>query len=80
MYNYLKVNKAGKTTYFSTNVLFGVQSAINDDDSLTGMYYDYLLISPYLVKENPIFETKIENSITYYYDTSVYYDKLLKGN
>ena len=53
MYNYLKVNKEGKTTYFSTNVLFGVQSCINDDYSLTGMYYDKLLVSPYLVKENP---------------------------
>lgn len=53
MYNYLKVNKEGKTTYFSTNVLFGVQSCINDDFSLTGMYYDKLLVSPYLVKENP---------------------------
>ena len=53
MYNYLKVNKVGKTTYFSTNALFGVQSCINDDLSLTGMYYDNLLISPYLVKENP---------------------------
>ena len=53
MYNYLKINKQGKTTYFSTNVLFGVQSCINDDYSLTGMYYDKLLVSPYLVKENP---------------------------
>ena len=53
MYNYLKVDKVGKTTYFSTNALYGVQSCINDDYSLTGMYYDYLLISPYLVKENP---------------------------
>ena len=53
MYNYLKVDKVGKTTYFSTNVLFGVQSAINDDYSLTGMYYDNLLVSRYLVKENP---------------------------
>ena len=53
MYNYLKVDKVGKTTYFSTNVLFGVQSCMNDDYSLTGMYYDNLLISPYLVKEQP---------------------------
>ena len=53
MYNYLKINKEGKTTYFSTNVLFGIQSCINDDFSLTGMYYDKLLISPYLVKEKP---------------------------
>ena len=53
MYNYLKVDKVGKTTYFSTNVLYGVQSCINDDYSLTGMYYDNLLISRYVVKDNP---------------------------
>ncbi len=53
MYNYLKVDKVGKTTYFSTNALFGVQSCINDDYSLTGMYYDNLLVSRYLVKEQP---------------------------
>lgn len=53
IYNYLKVDKDGKQYSFSTNVLFGVQSCINEDDTLTGMYYDYLLISPYLVKGNP---------------------------
>lgn len=53
MYNYLKVDKIGKTKYFATNALFSVQSCINDDFSLTGMYYDQLLIAPYLVKENP---------------------------
>ena len=53
IYNYLKIDKNGKQYSFSTNVLFGVQSTINEDDSLTGMYYDYLLISPFLVKENP---------------------------
>ena len=53
MYNYLKVSREGKKMLFSTNVLFGVQSCMNDDYSLTGMYYDALLVSPYLVKENP---------------------------
>ena len=53
IYNYLKVDKSGNQYSFSTNVLFGIQSAINEDDSLTNMYYDYLLISPFLVKENP---------------------------
>ena len=53
MYNYLKVDKVGDTTYFSTNVLYGVQSCIKDDYSLTGMYYDNLLVSRYMVKENP---------------------------
>ena len=52
-YNYLKVDREGQMTLLSTNILFGTQSAINDDYSLTGMYYDYLLTSPYLVKENP---------------------------
>ncbi|MCH5171937.1 MAG: fused MFS/spermidine synthase [Erysipelotrichales bacterium] len=53
IYNYLKVDKIGNQYSFSTNVLFGIQSAINEDDSLTDMYYDYLLVSPFLVKENP---------------------------
>ena len=53
IYNYLKVDKNGRQYSFSTNVLFGVQSTINEDDTLTNMYYDYLLISPFLVKENP---------------------------
>ena len=52
MYNYLRVYRDGKTNYFSTNALFGVQSCINDDNSLTDMYYDYLLVSPYIV-DNP---------------------------
>ena len=53
-YNYLRVDRDenGLTT-LSTNILFGVQSAIYDDFSLTGMYYDYLLPSIDLVKENP---------------------------
>lgn len=52
-YNYLKVYRQDNATYLSTNILFGVQSMIKDDDSLTGMYYDYLLSSKYLVKDNP---------------------------
>ena len=53
IYNYLKVDKDGDRYSFSTNVLFGVQSTIFEDDSLTNMYYDYLLISPFLVNPNP---------------------------
>lgn len=52
-YNFLKVYRENNATYLSTNILFGVQSMIRDNDSLTGMYYDYLLSSKYLVKENP---------------------------
>nr|MCR5741232.1 fused MFS/spermidine synthase [Gammaproteobacteria bacterium] len=48
MYNYLKVEETDKAYYFSTNVLFGVQSMMRKDYSLTGMYYDYALASPYM--------------------------------
>ena len=55
MYNYLYVYKSGKTTYFSTNVLFSVESVMNDDYSLPGGYYDYCLATPYMAK---IYEKK----------------------
>ncbi len=48
MYNYLYVYKAGRTTYFSTNVLFSVESVMNDDYTLPGGYYDYSLASAYM--------------------------------
>ncbi len=32
----------------STNVLFGVQSILKKDNSLTGMYYDYALAAPFM--------------------------------
>ena len=34
----------------STNVLFGVQSIMKKDDSLTGMYYDYALAAPIMAE------------------------------
>lgn len=48
IYNYLQVNETERSLYFSTNVLFGVQSMMNKDGSLTGMYYDYCLAAPYM--------------------------------
>lgn len=48
MYNYLQVNEDDEAIYFSTNVMFGVQSMIKKDKSLTGMYYDYCLASTYM--------------------------------
>lgn len=48
MYNYLQVKEDNKAYYFSTNVLFTVQSMIKKDLSLTGMYYDYCLAAPYM--------------------------------
>ena len=45
VYNYLQVKETDTSVILSTNVLFGVQSIMMKDDSLTGMYYDYALAS-----------------------------------
>ncbi len=46
IYNYLQVKENDNSVILSTNVLFGVQSILKKDDSLTGMYYDYALAAP----------------------------------
>lgn len=46
VYNYLQVKETKESVILSTNVLFGVQSIMKKDDSLTGMYYDYALAAP----------------------------------
>lgn len=48
IYNYLQVKEDKNAYYFSTNVLFSVQSMIKKDMSLTGMYYDYCLSAAYM--------------------------------
>ncbi len=48
VYNYLQVKEDDSSVILSTNVLFGVQSILKKDQSLTGMYYDYALAAPYL--------------------------------
>lgn len=48
IYNYLQVKETEDSVILSTNVLFGVQSIMKKDDSLTGMYYDYALAAPVL--------------------------------
>ncbi|MBP2632528.1 MAG: hypothetical protein H6Q70_3156 [Firmicutes bacterium] len=56
IYNYLQVKETENSVILSTNVLFGVQSIMKKDDSLTGMYYDYALAGPVMsgiaTKEN----------------------------
>ena len=56
VYNYLQVKENADTVILSTNVLFGVQSVLVKDGTLTGMYYDYALAAPYMAgikeKEN----------------------------
>lgn len=46
IYNYLQVKDTGNSVILSTNVLFGVQSIMMKEDSLTGMYYDYAMAAP----------------------------------
>ena len=48
VYNYLQVKETDNQVILSTNVLFGVQSILIKDGSLTGMYYDYALAAPYM--------------------------------
>lgn len=51
IYNYLQVKENGRRVQLSTNVLFGVQSVYEKQDTLTGMYYDYALAAPLMVNE-----------------------------
>lgn len=46
IYNYLQVKDGEEEVILSTNVLFGVQSILKKDESLTGMYYDYAMAAP----------------------------------
>lgn len=46
IYNYLQVKETSRDVILSTNVLFGVQSIMIKDESLTGMYYDYAMAGP----------------------------------
>ena len=46
VYNYLQVYDDDRAIYFSTNVLFGVQSMQMKDGGLTHGYYDYDLAAP----------------------------------
>ncbi len=52
IYNYLQVKDTGDSIILSTNVLFGVQSIMVKDNSLTGMYYDYALAAPMMAGIN----------------------------
>lgn len=52
VYNYLQVKEDEKNIILSTNVLFGVQSILKKDNSLTGMYYDYAMAAPIMAGAN----------------------------
>lgn len=59
IYNYLQVKETDDSVILSTNVLFGVQSIMKKDDSLTGMYYDYALAAPVMAGVNGKEEAEI---------------------
>ena len=48
IYNYLQVKDDPQSAILSTNVLFGVQSVFVKEEGLTGMYYDYAMLAPYM--------------------------------
>lgn len=49
-YNYLQVAKENETITFSTNVAIGVQSIYKKNSPLTGLYFDYLLVGPFFLR------------------------------
>lgn len=52
IYNYLQVKETESRVILSTNVLFGVQSVLEKEDRLTGMYYDYAMAAPVMAEAN----------------------------
>lgn len=50
-YNYLQVARQNETLIFTTNVAVGVQSVYKKNNPLTGLYYDYLLVGPFFIKD-----------------------------
>lgn len=52
VYNYLQVKEDDHQVLLSTNVLFGVQSVLEKEKSLTGMYYDYAMAAPLMAGVN----------------------------
>ncbi len=52
IYNYLQVYDDEDAIYFSTNVLFGIQSVYLKEKGLTGYYYDYAMAAPFMAGVN----------------------------
>ncbi len=50
LYNYLQVKEDDNSVILSTNVAFGVQSIYKKDQILSGLYYDYALMSPFFLE------------------------------
>ncbi len=80
VYNYLQVKEDEDSVILSTNVLFGVQSILKKDDTLSGMYYDYAMAAPFMagVEEKDTMEILILGMGTGTYATQCgrYFDNL----
>ncbi len=57
IYNYLQVREDSRRVILSTNVLFGVQSVLEKEGNLTGMYYDYAMAAPVMAMANRMEKT-----------------------
>ena len=51
LYNYLQVTENSDSVILSTNVAFGVQSIYKKNKTLSGLYYDYAVTSPLMLKD-----------------------------
>lgn len=51
LYNYLQVTENSDSVVLSTNVAFGVQSIYKKNRTLSGLYYDYALTSPLMLRD-----------------------------
>lgn len=59
IYNYLQVYENDDRVALSTNVLFGVQSVYMKQDGLTGMYYDYAMAAPLMIKDKTVSDMNV---------------------
>jgi len=59
LYNYLQVAEEGNSVILSTNVAFGVQSVYKKTQTLSGLYYDYALMSPFFLEKADV-EKKLD--------------------
>lgn len=80
VYNYLQVKENEQSVVLSTNVLFGVQSVMQKEKGLTGMYYDTAMAAPLMADTGK--KEKLEvlilgmGSGTYARQCSAYFDNL----
>lgn len=80
VYNYLQVKENQENVVLSTNVLFGVQSVMQKEKGLTGMYYDTAMAAPLMTDREDGQELEVlilgMGSGTYARQCGFYFDNL----